>query len=144
MIEVKKSVIVAHTTQTMFNLVADFKNYSKYLPWCTSSELISEQDNVVVGAIHLEYLKVKMHFVTRNTNTPYSTIKIDLVDGPFKELHGLWQFVPLGETGCKINFSLNYKFANLVLEKLISPVFNLVSKNIVECFIKEANKQSKS
>jgi ribosome-associated toxin RatA of RatAB toxin-antitoxin module len=86
-------------------------------------------------------MKVKMHFATRNHNTPHSKIEMQLVDGPFKELTGTWQFMPLGERGCKINFELNYKFSNFLLEKVIGPVFNLVSKNIVECFIKEANKQ---
>jgi len=144
MIEVKKTIIVPYAPQTMFNLVADFANYSKYLPWCTRSEVISQQDNIVVGAIYLEYLKVKMHFVTRNINTPYEQILIELVEGPFKHLHGMWQFGSLGENGCKVTFELKYKFANIVLEKLISPVFNLVSKNIVDCFIKEAHKQHKS
>ncbi len=35
-------------------------------------------------------------------------------------------------------FSGLYKFANVLLEKVIGPVFNYISKNIIDCFIKEA------
>lgn len=141
MLNISKSVIVPHTPEKMFNLVTDIENYPKYLPWCTSSEIRSSEDNEVVGAVYLEYLKVKMHFVTRNINTPYSQIEMHLVEGPFKHLTGLWLFKPLGESGCKIEFSLEYNFSNTLLEKVIGPVFSYISKNIVDCFIKEANKQ---
>jgi ribosome-associated toxin RatA of RatAB toxin-antitoxin module len=63
------------------------------------------------------------------------------VDGPFKELTGNWLFTPLGDSGCKIDFNLEYKFSNIIIEKIIGPVFSYISKNIVDCFIKEANKQ---
>ena len=141
MIQIKKSVIVNHTPEKMFNLVKNIENYPKYLPWCTKSEVIRHNDNEVTGAVYLEYLMVKTHFVTRNVYHPYSKIDMYFVDGPFKELNGGWIFTPLGEFGCKIDFNLEYKFSNHFFEKIIGPVFSYISKNIVDCFIKEANKQ---
>lgn len=140
MMHVKKSVIVAHTTLKMFNLVKNIESYPKYLPWCTKSEITKHSDNEVTGAVYLEYLRVKMHFVTRNVYHPYSKIDMFFVDGPFKELNGNWIFTHLGESGCKIDFNLQYKFSNSFFEKIIGPVFSYISKNIVDCFIKEANK----
>ena len=140
MLKVSKTVIVPHTPEKMFNLVNDIENYDKYLPWCTQSIVQNRTETDVIGVVYLEYLKVKMHFATKNHNTPYSKIEMQLDDGPFKELTGTWIFTPLGDTGCKINFDLNYRFSNSLLEKIIGPVFNYISKNIVDCFIKEANK----
>ena len=142
MIHIKKSVIVAHTPLKMFNLVKDIENYPKYLPWCTKSEIQKHSDEEVTGAVYLEYLMVKTHFVTRNVYHPYSKIDMYFVDGPFKELSGNWIFTPLGDSGCKIDFNLEYKFSNSFFEKIIGPVFSYISKNIVDCFIKEANKQN--
>ena len=141
MLKINKCVIVPHTPERMFNLVSAIECYPKYLPWCTSSQIKARTDNEVTAAVYLEYLKVRMHFVTRNINTPYSKIELFLVDGPFKQLTGNWLFTPLGESGCRIDFNLEYKFSNGLLEKIIGPVFNYISKNIVDCFIKEANKQ---
>lgn len=140
MIEIRKSVIVPHTPDKIYNLVTDLKNYPKYLPWCTSTVIKDETENSIIGTVNIEYLKIKTHFTTKNTNYPYDRIDMQLVDGPFKELSGSWVFKPLGEHGCKIEFVLHYKFSNPLLEKLFGPVFNSISKNIVDCFIKEANK----
>jgi ribosome-associated toxin RatA of RatAB toxin-antitoxin module len=138
---VKKSVIVTHPPEKIFRLVADIENYPKYLPWCTQAVIREQTEHEVVGAVYIEYLKVKTYFVTRNINFPYSKIDMQLVEGPFKELAGSWNFLPLGEHGCKVEFSLEYKFSNYFVEKIIGPVFNYISKNIVECFIQQANKQ---
>ena len=138
--EVKKSVIVPHTPEKMYNLVNDIANYPKYLPWCKSTKVIEANDNSITGAIYIEYLKIKTHFITKNTNTKFSKIKFELVEGPFTSFYGEWIFTPLGDTGCKIDFILCYQFSNKLLEKIIGPVFNHINKNIIECFIKEANK----
>ncbi len=141
MIEIKKSVIVPYSPEMMFALVTDIANYPKYLPWCTSSAIKTEDNNVVIGSVYIEYLKIKTHFITKNTNTPPNSIKMQLVDGPFKNFSGTWNFTRLGENGCKIEFNLKYQFASNLLERVIGPVFGYISKNIVDCFVKEANQR---
>lgn len=141
MIEIKKSVIVPYTCKTMFDLVTDIPNYPKYLPWCVDASIKEQHDNEVVGAVYIEYFKIKTHFITKNINTPSSKIEMHFVDGPFKSFSGTWDFIPLGDKGCKIDFNLKYKFANHFLEKVIGPVFSYISKNIVDCFVKEAHKR---
>ena len=64
---------------------------------------------------------------------------ISLVDGPFKQLNGEWQFVPLQENACKIVFKLNYEFANSMLEKIIAPVFSHIANTFVDSFVKRAD-----
>jgi ribosome-associated toxin RatA of RatAB toxin-antitoxin module len=63
---------------------------------------------------------------------------ITLVNGPFSQMEGNWQFIPLTETACKVEFRLQYTFANGVLEMLISPVFNLIAATFVDAFVARA------
>lgn len=137
--QVKNNVILPYSADKIYNLVADIANYSKYLPWCTSTTVKEQTDNQIIGTIYIEYFKLKTQFTTKNTNTPFSKIEMDLVDGPFKEFKGVWNFISLGENGCKAEFMLNYKFSNTLLEKILGPVFGHISKNIVACFIKQAH-----
>jgi ribosome-associated toxin RatA of RatAB toxin-antitoxin module len=65
---------------------------------------------------------------------------INLKDGPFKHLDGTWQFIALNEEACKIEFSLNYEFANQFLEKIIAPVFNHIANTFVDGFVTRADK----
>lgn len=138
---VEKSVIVAHTPAQMYALVVDFPNYPRFLPWCSKGEIISEENGALLATLQISYLKVRQQFSTHNINVPNKSITMHLADGPFRSLEGEWQFLPLGDSGCKIEFRLRYEFAGLVLEKLIGPVFNRISAMLVDAFIQEADRQ---
>ncbi len=143
MIKIKKIVIVPYSCEEMFDLVIDINNYQTFLPWCSKSSSFVDENNHVIGSIDIDYLKIKTHFITKNINTHPHKVNITFVDGPFSDLHGFWLFTPLGNNGCKIEFNLNYKFSNIFIEKLIGPVFNFITKNIIDCFIKEAHARKK-
>ena len=136
-----KNIIVPHTPAQMYALVADIEHYPDYLPWCPKTIIKDRTETNVIASVYIEYLKVKTQFTTQNINTINESINMHLVDGPFKELIGEWIFRPLGTDGCKISFNLQYKFSNAILEKLIGPMFEYVSKNIVDCFVKQAKIQ---
>ncbi|PTU64111.1 MULTISPECIES: type II toxin-antitoxin system RatA family toxin [Chromobacterium] len=137
---VEKSVLVAHTPAQMFALVDDIEHYSRFLPWCGKAEVLSREGDQVVASLHIDYLKVKQHFTTRNTNQADEAILMELVDGPFEHLEGRWHFKPLGEIGCKVEFRLSYQFSSKILEMIIGPVFGHISGTLVDAFIKEADK----
>lgn len=137
---VEKSVLVAHTPAQMFALVDDIEHYSRFLPWCGKAEVLSREGDQVVASLHIDYLKVKQHFTTRNTNQADEAILMELVDGPFEHLEGRWRFMPLGEIGCKVEFRLSYQFSSKILEMIIGPVFGHISGTLVDAFIKEADK----
>lgn len=139
MLNIAKAVLTPYTTAQMYALVSDIASYKNYLPWCPNSQILqAATENCVVARVDISYLKVKAHFTTRNINSHNSRIDMDLVDGPFKHLKGQWIFTPLGETGSKIEFRLEYKFSNIIIEKIIGTVFELVIKNIVDNFVKKA------
>lgn len=139
MLTITKSVITPYTPAQMYALVSDIANYKHYLPWCPSSQVLKSEGNRVVARVDISYLKVKAHFTTENINTPDQKIDLNLVDGPFKHLKGHWIFTPLGDTGCKVEFKLDYKFSNIIIEKVIGAVFEFVIKNIVDSFVKKAH-----
>ena len=41
----------------------------------------------------------KQGFTTRNVHTSDAEVRMELVDGPFSHLDGLWQFLPLNKAG---------------------------------------------
>jgi ribosome-associated toxin RatA of RatAB toxin-antitoxin module len=140
MLKINRSIITSHTAEQMYNLVADIENYKNYLPWCPNSQIIKLIDKeTLVARVDISYLKVKAHFSTLNHYTANTRIDMDLVDGPFKHLQGHWNFMPLGELGCKVSFNLEYKFSNIILEKLIGSVFEIIIKNIIDRFVLKAH-----
>jgi ribosome-associated toxin RatA of RatAB toxin-antitoxin module len=135
---VHKSVFLGYSAQQMFDLVAAIEDYPKFLPWCGGVDVRERGENSIVASLGINYHGVRQSFTTSNVNTPSSSIKMRLVDGPFKALDGVWTFKPLREDACKIELDLHYEFSSMILEQLIGPVFGMIANSMVDSFCKRA------
>ena len=139
MAQVQKSVLINHSASRMYALVDDVTKYPEFLPWCSGAE-ISKQDGIsTIATLHIAYHGLHQKFTTENHKTYPSAMDIKLKDGPFKHLEGAWRFIALNESACKIEFMLNYEFANSLLEKMISPVFSHIANTFVDGFVARAD-----
>ena len=138
MAQVEKTVLVGHSAQRMFDLVDMVERYPEFLPWCGGIDLIQRDEAVTVATLHIDYHRIKQNFTTENHKTYPSMMEIKLKDGPFRQLEGVWRFIPLSNDACKIEFRLNYEFSNAFLEKLIAPVFSHIANTFVDAFVKRA------
>ena len=140
MAQVKKTVIINHSASEMFLLVDDVLKYPEFLPWCGGVDLIHQDDQSTTATLHIAYHGLHQNFTTQNSKTFPNSMTIQLKDGPFKHMDGVWQFIALNDEACKIEFSLNYEFANQFLEKIIAPVFNHIANTFVDGFVVRADK----
>lgn len=138
MSDVKKLVLIEQSATRMFTLVDRVEDYPRFLPWCGGTELLRRTDTVTAARIHINYHGIKTDFSTENEKVFPRHMLIKLVDGPFKLLNGTWEFTPLGETACKIQFALRYEFEHKLLEKALGPVFHHISNTFVDSFVKQA------
>jgi ribosome-associated toxin RatA of RatAB toxin-antitoxin module len=135
---VHKSVLLNYSAEQMFALVDNVEDYPKFLPWCGGAEVRKREGDKVTATLMINYHGVKQTFTTENTNTPPTTMNMALIEGPFKHLHGTWNFKPLRADACKIEFDLHYEFSNRVLEQIIGPVFSMIANSFVDSFCKRA------
>ena len=140
MAEVRKSVLVGHSAAQMFALVDAVENYPEFLPWCSGTELIHRDAQVLRAEIRINYRGVKQRFSTENPKEEPHWMRIALLEGPFKSLSGEWRFTELGASGCRIDFNLRWEFSSRLLEMLVSPVFNHIANNLVDAFVARARK----
>ncbi|WP_313951799.1 type II toxin-antitoxin system RatA family toxin [Accumulibacter sp.] len=136
---VKKSVLIERSSQQMFDLVDRVEDYPQFLPWCSQTRCEFRNDQKTVATLHINYRSVTSHFTTENDKESPFWMKIKLVDGPFRQLDGLWHFKPLADYACKIEFQLSYEFSSKMFEKVIGPVFSQIANSFVDAFVKRAN-----
>lgn len=136
---IRKTVLVTHSADQMFDLVDRVENYPLFLPWCGGVEVHERSESILDVTVKIEFLKVKTFFRTRDIKTHHH-IDMQFVDGPFKALHGVWRFTPLMEDACKVEFELDYEFSSRTLETIIGPVFNKITSTFVDAFIKQADR----
>ena len=139
---IHKSAIVLHPAQKMFQLVDSVENYPQFLPWCGSTQIIERDNDKTIASIEINYKGIRQTFTTENTKKQNQEMIIKLIDGPFKSLSGEWMFKNLDKDSCQIELKLEYEFSNVILEKLISPVFNMIANTFIDEFIKEANRNN--
>ena len=143
--QVKKSVLLWYTPREMYELVTAVERYPEFLPWCNQVDVMAREGEEVTARLHLAYAGVRHAFTTRNRNEDGRSVRMELVDGPFSHLDGLWLFQPLhkpgvaGEaTACKIAFELSYAFSSGALEAVVSPVFDRIANTFVDSFVQRA------
>ena len=137
---VEKSVLVPFSAEQMFALVDTVADYPQFLPWCGGTSVSPVDDDTVHATVHINYHHIKQSFTTENVRRAPHRIDITLKDGPFQHLDGSWQFIPLSDSACKIEFRLHYEFSHKLLEKVFGPVFHYIANSFVDAFIHRAEK----
>lgn len=138
MSKVNKSALVPYSAAQMFDLVNDIESYPKFLPWCRSARVVSRAENELQASIEMAKGRVHKSFATRNRLHPPERIELQLVEGPFSRLQGVWQFQALREDACKVSLHLEFEFANALLRAALGPIFNHIADTLVDSFCQRA------
>jgi len=139
---IHKSVLLWHSAAEMFALVTDIEQYPRFLPWCDHGEVMEQTDDGMVARVGMAISGLRQSFTTRNTHEADRKVLMELVDGPFSRLDGVWLFTPLGDgsqRACKVDFQLSYGFSSTTLAALVGPVFDKIAGNLVDAFVKRAD-----
>ena len=140
----QRSALVSHSPQKMFELVTDIQSYPAFLPWCDYGAVQQINDNTVQATVGIAKGRATKRFTTQNELLKYERIHMELLDGPFEYLRGDWLFKPLGDEGCKISLTLDYKFKGGILSVMIAPVFSNIANRLVDSFCQRADQLSAS
>ena len=135
---VRKSVIVDRPAPAMFDLVDDVESYPQFLPWCARTEVFERTEQVTVARLDIDYHGLTSHIATRNFKQAPERMVLEFVEGPFDKFKGHWHFHGLGDEGCRVDFALEYAFANLAFEAMLGPVFGHIIETLVERFVERA------
>ena len=139
MYTVARSALVRHSAGDMYSLVNDIESYSVFLPWCGASKVLKRTDREVIAQVQIEFRGIKKSFTTRNRLVPCQKILMTLVDGPFSELSGAWEFKPLRPDACRISLDLRFDFSNALVGAAVGPVFKYIADSMVDSFVRRAD-----
>jgi len=122
----------------MFELVNNIDDYSQFLNWCDSSSILNQSDDQITASVQINQGGLKQSFSTLNTLTPYKSIEMQLLDGPFDELSGEWRFETLGENASKVHLTLQFKFKSMLIDMALSPIFKSIANSQLDAFVARA------
>jgi ribosome-associated toxin RatA of RatAB toxin-antitoxin module len=135
---IQRSALLPYPAQALYDLVNDVARYSEFLPWCSSAQVLEVSEHAMRASLAIAKGGLSQHFVTQNTLVPGQSIVMDLVEGPFNQLHGVWTFKALGEKACKISLDLSFDYAGPIIRATLGPLFNQAANTLVDAFCQRA------
>jgi ribosome-associated toxin RatA of RatAB toxin-antitoxin module len=139
-IEIRRSALVKYSPAQMFDLVNEVEAYPKRFSWCAGAEILERSEHVLVARLDLKFAGFQQSFTTRNTVDPPRRLQMDLVNGPFRSLEGVWDFIALGEAGCKVAFALDFDYAGRLGGSALKLGFQGLAGRMVDDFCREAGR----
>lgn len=123
----------------MYDLVVDIERYPEFLNWCSDARVVENNEEAeVVAAIEIRFKGLHRWFTTRNIMESGRSVRIELVDGPFRTLNGIWRFIELDDTASKIELDLEFDFSTRFLDRLVGPVFSQIANRQLDAFQRRA------
>jgi ribosome-associated toxin RatA of RatAB toxin-antitoxin module len=133
-----RSALVPHSAQQMYQLIDDIDSYHQFVPYVQSTQIIERTQNQVTAEMKVAKSGFAKSFTTKNTLTPFGSIRMDLIDGPFKHLSGDWKLTELSDTACKIELDIEFEFSNKLASLAFSSIFNQLVQSMVSAFTERA------
>lgn len=122
----------------MYELVNDVAAYPEFLPWCDHVDILQRQEDELTARVTLSLGKLHQSFTTRNLMYPYESVVMELVEGPFQHLMGIWKFEPL-DSGCRVSLDMRFEFKSRLVSMAMGGPFHKVVNSLMDAFIKRAH-----
>jgi ribosome-associated toxin RatA of RatAB toxin-antitoxin module len=151
--EVKRSALIAASPARLYALINDVERYPEFLPWCSSAEVKQRDERQIVATLGVRKGLLRMHFTTRNVLEADRSIRIELVDGPFRSLQGVWMLTPIiapagaaagtasAVAGCRVELHLRFEFAVSFAAAMLEPVFEAMATSLFDAFLARAKEK---
>ena len=136
---VHRNALMPYSARTMFDIVNDVRAYPEFLPWCGDVKIASQSDQAMDASILMKKGKLNHWFSTSNKMIVGQKIEMALVDGPFKSLDGVWEFIAFDETSSKVKLDLNFEFSSGITAVLLAPIFTQIANSMVDSFCSRAH-----
>ncbi|MBU3058332.1 MULTISPECIES: type II toxin-antitoxin system RatA family toxin [Pseudomonas] len=135
---IQRSALLPYPARALYDLVNDVASYPAFLPWCSASEVLESSETEMRASLTVAKGGLSQYFVTRNILEPGQSIVMNLENGPFSHLHGVWHFKALTEKACKISLDLSFDYAGPLVKATLGPLFNQAANTLVDAFCQRA------
>jgi ribosome-associated toxin RatA of RatAB toxin-antitoxin module/CRP-like cAMP-binding protein len=137
--EVRKTVLVSHSAEEMFDLIEAAEHYPAFVPGCRAAQIIERDETVVAARLTLRSAGISIELETRNPKRRPTWMEVTLTRGPFRHFYGEWRLTPLNAAACRIDFTLAYELDG-VAGRVAAPVFARIADNLVDAFVTRAER----
>ena len=138
--KVSFSKIIEKDNSQVFNHIANFENYSSYIPGCTNAKLIQKEDEYEVGELEFNFL-LRNYFIKSKNFLSVNTISIKQIEGPFESFEGEWKVSEIDNQNTEVTFKAEFQLPFLLNNLLPDRVIDDFCKVAIEAFVDRVTRE---
>ena len=142
--QVRRSALVAATPERMFELINEIERYPEFVPGCVAADVLARTESEIRARLTVGRGPMRTTFTTRNGLTPASQISMELIEGPFRSLQGLWTLTPVTAAGsdqvigCRVSLALDFEPKSGLAGLAMGPLVEQTASSLVDAFVARA------
>ena len=119
---IERSEHSRYSSEQLFDLVNDVARYPEFVPGCSRVSLRAVEPTQMEAELCLSGAGLNYRLVTRNHLQRPETIRMEFVDGPFRQFRGDWCFVSSAgepDAGCMVSLRMCFELRSRLLKGLV-------------------------
>jgi ribosome-associated toxin RatA of RatAB toxin-antitoxin module len=142
--EIRRSALVPASAQRLFALINDIERYPEFVPGCHGAEVLERGEDMLRARLTVGSGMLRTSFVTRNSLLPHTQVRMDLEEGPFRSLEGVWTLTPLPapdglpSPGCSVELILRFELQRGLAAMALAPMIEKMAGSLVDAFVQRA------
>jgi ribosome-associated toxin RatA of RatAB toxin-antitoxin module len=147
--QVRRSALVAATPARMFELINEIERYPEFVPGCAAAQVLSRTPTEIQARLTVGRGPLRTAFTTRNHLLPDQQVRMELVEGPFRSLQGLWTLAPVIQpgsdkvVGCRVSLALDFEPRSGLAGLALGPLIEQTVNSLVDAFVSRAQGPAK-
>ncbi|XP_028131275.2 coenzyme Q-binding protein COQ10 homolog B, mitochondrial-like isoform X1 [Diabrotica virgifera virgifera] len=134
--------LLGFSTDELYEVVADIKNYDKFLPFCTKSTILSNDPQQCIANLEIGFPPIVENYTSIVKLIESNLVRARCFDGRlFHYLESTWVFNPALESNprtCLTDYSLKFCFKSKLYSHIASVFFKYLVQEMENAFINEA------
>ena len=130
---------LAYTPDELFSVVADVKDYSSFVPWCSGVRIHRETEQEIVADLEIGFGPFRESFTSHVAlDRPRQVVVRATEGGPLEHLTNTWTFTPMGD-GTHVDFVIDFQFKSHLLDHAANDMFQQAATRMMSAFESRAH-----
>ena len=125
--------LLPYSPDQMFDMVADVRDYPRFVPWCQAARVRQSGQHLVVADLVIGFGPFRESFTSHVHLDRPREVMVKAADGPLEHLSNQWVFTPV-EDGTRVDFAVDFRFKSHLLDHAANAMFHDTSMRLMGAF----------
>lgn len=135
--------LLPYTSDQLFDMVADVRDYPLFIPWCQGARIRQSGPKLIVAELEIGFGPFRERFTSHVDLDRPREVMVKAIDGPLEHLSNQWVFTPT-ENATRIDFAVDFQFKSHLLDHAANVMFHEASMRMMGAFEARAHSLYKS